>query len=333
MSDPVTDLVKAHLKQLRLPAMARELERLSREAAGSSQNYEQFLLRLAEEELAARSSNALETRIKNAAFPVAKDFDTYDFTAMPTLSKPKILELATCEWIDQKFNCCFIGNTGTGKTHLATGLGLAACRRGLRVRFFTAAALVSKLEQVQKQYTLDKFLGQLDRADLLICDEPVSSLDVSTQSQVINLLMDLQRERNLSLLFIAHDLSVVRHISNRIAVMYLGRIVEVGDARQVYVAPKHPYTQALLSAIPIPEPNEQRSRERIVLGGDVPSPLNVPSGCRFRTRCPYAMDVCWGEDPPPFVASDGATVYCHLHTSGPTLAGASVAGLEPVPQG
>jgi DNA replication protein DnaC len=171
MSDPVTELVKAHLKQLRLPAMARELERLSREAAASDQNYEQFLLRLAEAELAARSANAREGRIKGAAFPVAKDFDTYDFGAMPALSKPKLLELALCEWIDQKYNCCFIGSTGTGKTHLATGLGLAACRRGLRVRFFTAAALVSKLEQAQKQYTLDRFLGQIDRAELLICDE------------------------------------------------------------------------------------------------------------------------------------------------------------------
>jgi DNA replication protein DnaC len=171
MSDPVTDPVKAHLKQLRLPAMARELERLSREAAASSQNYEQFLLRLSEAELAARSANALEGRIKGAAFPVAKDFDTYDFSAMPTLSEPKLPELALCEWIDQRFNCCFIGSTGTGKTHLATGLGLAACRRGLRVRSFTAAALVSKLEQAQKQYTLDRLLGQLDRAELLICDE------------------------------------------------------------------------------------------------------------------------------------------------------------------
>jgi DNA replication protein DnaC len=171
VSDPVRELVKAHLKQLRLPAMARELERLSREAAASDMNYEQFLLRLAEAELSARATNALETRIKNAAFPVAKDFDTFDFAAMPTLSKPKILELAVGEWIDQRFNCCFIGNTGTGKTHLATGLGLAACRRGLRVRFFTAAALVSQLEQAQKNYTLDKFLGQLDRAELLICDE------------------------------------------------------------------------------------------------------------------------------------------------------------------
>ena len=171
MSDPVTELVKAHLKQLRLPAMTRELERLSREAAASDQNYEQFLLRLAEVELAARSANALEHRIRHAAFPVAKDFDTYDFAAMPGLSKPKILELTLCEWIDQKYNCCLIGNPGTGKTHIATGLGLAACRRGLRVRFFTAAALVSQLEQAQKQYTLDRFLGQLDRAELLICDE------------------------------------------------------------------------------------------------------------------------------------------------------------------
>jgi DNA replication protein DnaC len=170
MSDPVTELVKAHLKQLRLPAMARELERLSREATASNQNYEQFLLRLDEAELAARAANALEARIKHAAFPVANDFDTYDFSVMPTLSRPKLLELALCEWIDQKFNCRFIGATGTGKTHLATGLGLAACRRGLRVRFFTAAA-VSKLEQAQQQYTLDRFLGQLDRAALLICDE------------------------------------------------------------------------------------------------------------------------------------------------------------------
>ena len=111
----MTELLKAHLKQLRLPAMARELERLSREAAASDTNYEQFLLRLAEAELATRATNALDKRIKDAAFPVAKDFDTYDFSAMPTLSRPKLLELALCEWGDQKFNCCFIGSTGTGK--------------------------------------------------------------------------------------------------------------------------------------------------------------------------------------------------------------------------
>jgi DNA replication protein DnaC len=171
VSDPVTQLVKAHLKQLRLPAMGQELEKLSRDAAAANQNYEQFVLRLTEAELAARATNALEARIKQAAFPVAKDFGTYDFSVIPSLSKPKLLELAMGEWIDQKYNCCFVGNPGTGKTHLATSLGLAACRRGLRVRFFTAAALVSKLEQAQKQYTLDRFLGQLDRAELLICDE------------------------------------------------------------------------------------------------------------------------------------------------------------------
>ena len=111
------------------------------------------------------------TRIKNAEFPVLKDFDTSDFTALAHLSKPKIMELARCEWIEHKYNCCLVGSHGTGKTHVAVGLGLAACRAGLRVRFFTAAELVSQLEKEQKQYTLDQFLGQLERADLLICDE------------------------------------------------------------------------------------------------------------------------------------------------------------------
>ena len=129
MTDAVRELLKAHLKQLRLPAMVQELEALSREAAASNQNYEQFLLRLTEVELAARAANALQSRIKQADFPVTKDFDTYDFTAMPSLSKPKVLELARCEWVDQKTNCCFIGSPGTGKTHLAVSLGLAACGR------------------------------------------------------------------------------------------------------------------------------------------------------------------------------------------------------------
>jgi DNA replication protein DnaC len=171
MIDAVRELLKTQLKQLRLPAMVQELEALSREAAASNQNYEQFLLRLTEIELAARAGNALQSRIKQADFPVSKDFDTYDFTAMPTLSKPKLLELARCEWIDHKINCCFIGSPGTGKTHLAVSLGSAACRAGYRVRFFTAAALVSQLEKAQKQYALDRFLSQLDKADLLICDE------------------------------------------------------------------------------------------------------------------------------------------------------------------
>jgi len=163
---------------------------------------------------------------------------------------------------------------------------------------------------------------------LLVLDEPVSSLDVSTQSQVINLLTDLQDRHGLTFLFIAHDLSVVRHLSDRIAVMYLGRIVEQGAAEEVYLRPRHPYTEALLSAIPVPDPAYQRARERIVLRGDVPSPLAPPSGCHFRTRCRYAMDVCATEDPPQFHAPGGTMVACHLHVTGPTLAGAPVTELD-----
>ena len=133
MTDPTTDLLKAQLKLLRLPAMVQELEKLSREAAAANQNYEQFLLQLTEIELAARTANALATRIKNAGFPVLKDFDTYDFTALPNLSKPKVLELARGEWIREKFNASLVGSTGTGKTHLAIALGQAACRQGYRV--------------------------------------------------------------------------------------------------------------------------------------------------------------------------------------------------------
>ena len=163
---------------------------------------------------------------------------------------------------------------------------------------------------------------------LLVCDEPVSALDVSTQSQVINLLTDLQARLGLAFLFIAHDLSVVRHISDRIAVMYLGRIVEEGDAEEVYLRPRHPYTEALLSAIPVPDVHRPEGSQRIVLRGEVANPLAPPSGCTFRTRCPYAMDICVSVEPKPMVTSVGTTVRCHLHTSGAVLDGAPVTGLS-----
>jgi oligopeptide/dipeptide ABC transporter ATP-binding protein len=162
---------------------------------------------------------------------------------------------------------------------------------------------------------------------VLVLDEPVSSLDVSIQADIINLLADLQEELGLAYLFIAHDLAVVRHVSSRIAVMYLGRIVEEGPAGEVYSRAKHPYTEALLSAIPVPNPRRQRERERIVLDGDIPSPAAPPPGCRFHTRCPHAMEVCRSVDPPPFVTPDGTTVFCHLHTDGPRLAGEPVTAL------
>jgi oligopeptide transport system ATP-binding protein len=148
---------------------------------------------------------------------------------------------------------------------------------------------------------------------LLICDEPVSALDVSIQAQVVNLLADLQARLGLSMIFIAHDLAVVRHVSDRIAVMYLGRIVEIATRDQIHANPLHPYTRALLAAIPIPSPDIEAPRERIVVTGEVPSALNPPSGCRFHTRCPLAMDRCRVEDPAPKQQSDGQLVSCHLY--------------------
>ena len=171
MSDSKNLLLRANLKQLRLPTMGAEFEKLAREAATANEDYTQYLLRLTELEVAARAANAVQARIRAADFPVPKDFDTFDFTAVPSLSKPKVLELARGEWIAQRSNACFLGSPGTGKTHCAIALGLAACRQGKRVRFFTAAALVTRLEEAQKQYQLDRLLAQLDRTDLLICDE------------------------------------------------------------------------------------------------------------------------------------------------------------------
>jgi oligopeptide transport system ATP-binding protein len=168
------------------------------------------------------------------------------------------------------------------------------------------------------------------RPKLVIADEPVSALDVSIQAQVINLLDDLQDELKLTYVFIAHDLGVVRHVSDRIAVMYLGKIVEVSPAEELYQRPVHPYTEALLSAVPVPDPDLSAQRERIVLEGDVPSPISPPSGCRFHPRCRYATDICTTEEPPLLPhAGPGHIAACHhpLNVAGtPAAAAASEPG-------
>lgn len=161
---------------------------------------------------------------------------------------------------------------------------------------------------------------------LIVCDEAVSALDVSTQNQVINLLEDLRGHLGLSYLFIAHDLAVVRHISHRVAVMYLGHIVEIAPTERIYTEPAHPYTQALLSAIPVADPTS-RNKERILLQGDLPDPSNPPSGCPFHTRCAYAMDVCREVMPDMTSIDGGGMAACHLQTSGPTLRGRSLTEL------
>lgn len=148
--------------------------------------------------------------------------------------------------------------------------------------------------------------------EFIVCDEPISALDVSIQAQIINLLQDLQSEFGLTYLFIAHDLSVVRHISDRIVVMYLGKLGELADQAELYANPLHPYTQALLGAVPIPDPVIEEKRQRVILEGDVPSPANPPKGCNFSTRCPQVMDICHQEDPEFKDLGDGHWVACHL---------------------
>ena len=147
--------------------------------------------------------------------------------------------------------------------------------------------------------------------DFIVCDEPISARDVSIQAQVVNMLEDLQKELGLTYLFIAHDLSMVRHISNRIGVMYLGKLVEIGDSEEIYNNHLHPYTEALLSSVPIPDPDVAKESNPILLQGDVPSPIAPPSGCRFRTRCPYAMDICAQVEPAMVDVGVNHSVACH----------------------
>ncbi len=203
--------------------------------------------------------------------------------------------------------------------------GLAGDRAAYRERIAELLRMVGLRPDMASRYPHEFSGGQRQRIaiaraiavnpTLVICDEPVSALDVSIQAQVVNLFQELQQRFGLSYIFIAHDLAVVRHISDRIAVMYLGRIVEVASRAELYRAPLHPYTQSLLAAIPIPSPAAEGSRPQEVITGEPPSALRPPSGCRFHPRCKFAMKVCAEVDPELLPMGEGRAVACHLHTS------------------
>ena len=193
----------------------------------------------------------------------------------------------------------------------------------IKVRVEDVMNKVGLLENLINRYPHEFSGGQCQRIGiaralilkpkLIICDEPVSALDVSIQAQVINLLMDLQKEMDLTLIFIAHDLSIVKHISTKIMVLYMGNMVELARSEDIYNHPRHPYTQALISAVPIPDPKIEKNKDLILLEGDLPSPINPPSGCVFRTRCKKAQDICSQEKPELKEATSSHEVACHFH--------------------